>query len=102
MSKGNQNAIGKKILPRQKAKRNKCSWVAFECLKQNHESVCVIGVSLILKLSPHAQHCLLVDDYYAKIMNDLESETFVIDRANDLLADRSAKFIALLDQTEFF
>ena len=35
-------------------------------------------------------------------MNDLESETFVIDRANDLLADRSAKFIALLDQTEFF
>lgn len=35
-------------------------------------------------------------------MDDLESETFVIYCPNDLLADRSAKFIALLDQTEFF
>lgn len=43
----------------------------------------------------------LIDDEYAEIMHDFEGKTFIVDRPNDLTADRPAELIALLDDTKF-
>lgn len=93
--------VSEAILAGKEAERGKGCRVALESLEKHHEGFEVFGVFFVLQLSAHLEHEFFVDHQDAQVMDDFESEPFVVDFADDLQADGPAKFIPLLDHAKF-